>query len=139
MSYDAEKFNSGKGDYDKIDLAGEYTATVKVCKMSQNDQNEDQWLVGFVVDDQFIHFERFTMNERFGWLFARMLANMGLGKEQRSHFEASMILQKQYVINIITNDKGFLRLDTVRPAVINNHLRPQEPTTPSTTNSDVPF
>ena len=137
MSYDAEKFS--KGDYDKIDLAGEYTATVKVCKMSQNDAGEDQWLVGFVVDDQFIHFESFTMSERFGWLFARMLTGMGLDKEQRSHFEVSMILHKQYVINITTNDKGFLRLDTIRPVVINNHLRPQEPTTPSTTNSDVPF
>jgi len=110
MGYDTTQYTRQEGG--KHETAGTFLATIKVCKLGKSQADEDQWLVGFEIGDN-IHFERFTMNERFGWLFDKFLKDMGLSHADRKAFEPIMIIKRKVRVKLETQDSGFLKMASV--------------------------
>lgn len=107
MGYDTTQYTRQEGG--KHETAGTFLATIKVCKLGKSQADEDQWLVGFEIGEN-IHFERFTMNERFGWLFDKFLKDAGLTYAERKGFEPSMLTGRQVRIKLEVNDAGYLKM-----------------------------
>ena len=110
MGYDTTQYTRQEGG--KHETAGTFLATIKVCKLGKSQADEDQWLVGFEIGEN-IHFERFTMNERFGWLFDKFLKDAGLSYAQRKAFEPIMIIKRKVRVKLETQDSGFLKMASV--------------------------
>ena len=111
--YDTTRY-SQQDDLEKHELAGEFNAKITSCKLVRNSKtNDDQFLVSFQIDNA-IHYERFTMNERFGWIFDRFLKDLGLGYSERQAFHPSKVIGLNVHIELEQNGQ-YLKLKSVRP------------------------
>lgn len=129
--YDTTKY-SQQDDLEKHELAGEFEAKITGCKLVKNSKtNEDQFLVSFQIQEA-IHYERFTMNERFGWLFDRFLKDLGLGFSERKGFFPNMITGRHCEIELEQNGQ-YLKLKSVRP------MTTKAPAPAPARGNDMPF
>ena len=110
--YDTTKY-SQQDDLERHELAGEFDAKITGCKLVKSKTNEDQFLVTFQIDEA-VHYERFTMNERFGWIFDRFLKDLGLGYSERQSFQPSKVIGLNVHIELEQNGQ-YLKMKSVRP------------------------
>ena len=121
MGYDTTQYTQQEGG--KHETAGTFMAKVKVCKLGKSNSDEVQWLVGFQIGEN-IHFERFTMNESFGWRFDKCLKDAGLTYAERKDFEPPMLIGRQVRIKLETNDAGYLRMTNLEAIITKVNAEP---------------
>lgn len=132
-TYDTTKY-SQQDDLERHELAGEFEATITGCKLVKNSKtNDDQFLVSFQIGEA-IHYERFTMNERFGWIFDRFLKDLGLGYSERQSFHPSNVIGLTVHIELEQNGQ-YLKLKSVRPMT----SKPYSPAEHPARGKDIPF
>ena len=97
-----------------LDMPGTYSGRIISAQEDRNDDNE-QLLVITIQTDEGKFRQRYTNNERFGWILNRDLRALGFTNEQQKHFEPEMLIDKYVDFELEMNNKNtYARLKSIK-------------------------